>query len=199
MKIISSFISFLICILTLGIHNVPKAYAHKVNVFAYAEQGMVYVEGYFSDGRAVEGGIVTVYDSQKHKLVEGKTDKEGKFSFPIPKKDNLTIVLNASMGHRNTYILKKEELGEEEESVSTNPPTKEVSSQESLSYNTISSLQNEIHRIAEEVVQLRHEILDFRREMTKPSLQQIFSGIGYILGIMGIGFYISCRKNQRKE
>ena len=84
--------------------------AHKVNLFAYAEGGKVYTESYFPDGRAVEGGKVMVYDSQGNLLLEGVTDKEGLFSFAIPKVDDLTIVLDATMGHKNKYILKKAEV-----------------------------------------------------------------------------------------
>lgn len=86
------------------------AYAHKVNIFAYSEGDQVHTESYFPDGKPVENGTVEVYDSQNHKLLQGKTDREGKFSFPIPKKDDLRIVIVASMGHKNDYILKKDEL-----------------------------------------------------------------------------------------
>ena len=88
------------------------ALAHKVNIFAYVDNGMVYTESYFPDGRPVENGAIAVYDSQGHKLLEGVSDKEGLFSFKIPKKDDLTIVIIASMGHKNDFILKKEEMGD---------------------------------------------------------------------------------------
>lgn len=87
-----------------------SAMAHKVNIFAYVENGIIYAEGYFPDGRAVENGGIEVLDSKGNKLAEGKTDSEGKFSCPVPKKDDLTIVINASMGHKNTFTLKKGEL-----------------------------------------------------------------------------------------
>ena len=88
------------------------ALAHKVNIFAYVEDGVVYTESYFPDGRAVENGAIEVYDSQGHKLLEGVCDKDGLFSFKVPKKDDLTIVINASMGHKNKFILKKDEIGD---------------------------------------------------------------------------------------
>lgn len=87
-------------------------HGHKVNTFAYAENGKIFTESYFPDGKPVEDGVIEVFDSQNQKVAEGKTDKEGKFSVPIPKKDDLTIVINASMGHKNTFLLKKTELGE---------------------------------------------------------------------------------------
>ena len=87
-----------------------QAMAHKVNVFAYVENGIVYVEGYFPDGRPVINGDIEVLDSKGQKLLKGTTDKEGKFSFPVPARNDLTIVINASMGHRAQFILKKNEL-----------------------------------------------------------------------------------------
>ena len=104
-------VGILAFLVTFALFQAP-AYGHKVNIFAYAENGKIFTESYFPDGKPVEGGAIEVLDSQSQRLAEGKTDKEGKFSLPIPKKDDLTIVINASMGHKNTFLLKKSELGE---------------------------------------------------------------------------------------
>jgi nickel transport protein len=87
------------------------ALAHKVNIFAWVEGDTVHTESYFPDGRMVYNGTVSVYDSEDSLILKGVTDEEGLFSFPAPKGDNLTIVLDASMGHRATYHLSAEELG----------------------------------------------------------------------------------------
>jgi nickel transport protein len=86
------------------------AMAHKVSLFAYVEEGKVYTESYFSDGTPVKGGKVLVYDSQDKLLLEGKTDKAGLYNFDIPKVDDLTIVIEATMGHKNSFKLKKAEV-----------------------------------------------------------------------------------------
>ncbi len=99
-----------IAIIVLTFAWIGSAQAHKVNIFAYAEGGTVYTESYFPDGKKVQDGTIEVYDSQGQKLLEGKTDQEGKFSFPVPKKDDLKIVIIASMGHKNEFVLKKDEL-----------------------------------------------------------------------------------------
>ena len=95
------FISLLFC---------TTAMAHKVNLFAYVEGGKIFTESYFPDGRPVEGGKVLVFDSQNKKLLEGKTDDKGLFSFSIPKIDDLNIVIEASMGHKNNFKLEKAEV-----------------------------------------------------------------------------------------
>lgn len=86
------------------------ALAHKVNLFAYAEGGKIYTESYFPDGKPVAGGKVLVYDSQDQLIVEGVTDNEGFFNFAIPKIDAFNIVIDATMGHKNSFRLKKAEV-----------------------------------------------------------------------------------------
>jgi len=86
------------------------ALAHKVNVFAYAEAGKIYTESYFPDGKAIIGGKVQVYDSSDRLLLEGVTDDKGLFSFDIPKMDDLKIVIDAGMGHRNSFDLKRSDV-----------------------------------------------------------------------------------------
>lgn len=88
------------------------ASAHKVNLFAYAEGKTVYTESYYPDGKPVVAGKVLVYDSGRGLLLEGATNAEGLFSFPVPKVDDLTIVIEAGMGHRNEFLLKKSQLKE---------------------------------------------------------------------------------------
>ncbi len=98
----------LICLVVCG--GVAPAWAHKVNIFAYAEDGKVYTESYFADGQKVIGASIEVLDENGTKLLEGKTDDKGIFAFPLAQKQTLTIVVNASMGHKNSYVLKKDEM-----------------------------------------------------------------------------------------
>ncbi|MDX9819555.1 MAG: carboxypeptidase regulatory-like domain-containing protein [Desulfococcus multivorans] len=94
----------------VSIFSAGVALAHKVNLFAYVEGGKIHTESYFPDGRMVEGGTVRVFDSADTLLLEGTTDTGGLFSFPIPKVDDLTIVIDAGMGHKNSFQLKRTEV-----------------------------------------------------------------------------------------
>ncbi len=106
MKILNYlFIPIIVSLLFSG-----TALAHKVNLFAYVEAGKIYTESYFPDGLPVENGKVLVYDSQDNLLLKGVTDKKGLFSFAVPKVDDLTIVIEATMGHKNSFKLKKAEV-----------------------------------------------------------------------------------------
>lgn len=109
---LSRYKAILPVLVALAAFQAAPASAHKVNIFAYVEGGKIYTESFFPDGKPVEGGTIEVLDSQDQKVAEGVTDKDGKCVLPVPKKDDLTVTINASMGHRNTYKLKKSELGE---------------------------------------------------------------------------------------
>lgn len=84
-----------------------SASAHKVSVFAYADSGKIYTESYFQNGDPVANGRLKVYDSSDNLVAEGETDKQGLFAFEIPKADDFRVVIDAGMGHKSSFILKK--------------------------------------------------------------------------------------------
>ena len=177
-----------------------SAFAHKVNIFAYVEEGKIYTESYFSDGKKCVESKIEVFDNQGNKLLEGLTDKEGMFSFEIPAEDviggDLKLVLTASMGHRAEYIIRADELGdikgliEEkiEEPVSVISP--ETSSVELKEIQSIieDTLDEKLKPIMREI----REIKKSQEDRISPT--EIIGGIGYIIGIFGIIAYFLSRK-----
>ena len=94
-----------------GIAFLPSdAGAHRVNIFAWVEGDTVLVECKYPDGREVYEGVIRVLDSAGKELLNGKTNTKGEFSFKVPKQDDLTIVLEAGMGHRADWPLSKQDL-----------------------------------------------------------------------------------------
>jgi nickel transport protein len=161
--------------------------AHKVNIFAYVEGDTVYTESYFSDGTKVKGGIIEVYDSQGKKLLEGKTDKEGYFSFKPPKKDDLKVVLNASLGHRSSCLLSADELPD----LKPKEPQKGKVTQAQIDLDQFvriidTSLDKKLSLI----------IRELKRQENRVFFREIISGIGYILGIFGIIMYFLSKKRN---
>jgi len=165
-------------------------FAHKVNIFAYVEGNIVYTESYFSDGKKVEGGRVEVYDSQGNKLLEGETDKHGQFNFKVPKKDDLKIILIATLGHRASYILSKDELAD----LVATPGSKELESE------GVENIQVDLDCIKKVIdSSLDEKLKPIMRELTRMQQKQIsftevIGGIGYIFGIMGVIFYFVSKK-----
>ncbi len=168
-------------------------FAHKVNIFAYMEGDTVYTESYFPNGTKVKGGIVEVYDSQGTKLLEGKTDENGQFNFKPLKKDDLKIVLLASMGHKNSYTLSADELPDiiaaqkPQEPEPQEPKVKEVAEVNLDQIKRIidSSLDEKLRPIMRQLT---------KAQQRKVSFTEVIGGIGYIFGIMGIILYFVSKK-----
>jgi nickel transport protein len=70
----------------------------------------VHVECKYPDGTKVREGVIRVFDSAGNELLTGKTTTQGEFSFKVPKRDDLKIVLEAGMGHRAEWPLSKQDL-----------------------------------------------------------------------------------------
>ena len=177
-----------------------SAFAHKVNIFAYVEEGQIYTESYFSDGKKCVDSKIEVFDNQGNKLLEGLTDEEGMFSFKIPSENviegDLKLVLTASMGHRAEYIIRADELGsikdiiEERIEVPISTVSPEVSSFDlkeiqSLIEDTLDEKLKPIMREVREIKKSREDNISF---------SEIIGGIGYIFGIFGIIAYFLSRK-----
>ncbi len=199
------------------------AHAHKVNIFAYAEGGKVHTESYFADGARASGCRVTVEDLSGEVLLEGRTDKDGIFAFDIPAKEDLRIVLHASMGHKNDYVIKASELEAAvpqkkissaggRETIKKEPTAgkpgavkkeqgqvKSTVKEPEKAENPPSLSAEEMRAIVDEAVEARLKPLygmlsEMREASEKPRLSEVIGGIGYIMGIMGVIAYFKSRK-----
>jgi nickel transport protein len=101
------YLFLVVCLLCFGIEPVD---AHRVILFAWAENDTVYVESKFSSGKKVKAGKIIVTDPEGTELVKGTTNEIGEFSFKVPKKTDLKIVLLAGEGHRAEWTLPLAEI-----------------------------------------------------------------------------------------
>jgi hypothetical protein len=60
-------------------------------------------------------------------------------------------------------------------------------------------IQQQKNLITRETGQLKREIAALREDLSKPGIKEIFAGIGYILGLAGVGLYAHCRKTRLKQ
>jgi hypothetical protein len=101
------YLFFIVCLLWV---RTESADAHRVNLFAWVEGDTVYVESKFSGGKRVNAGKIIVSDSEGTELFSGTTDQNGEFSFKVPQKAELKIVLEAGAGHRAEWTIAADEI-----------------------------------------------------------------------------------------
>lgn len=80
------------------------AFAHKVTVSAYVEDGTIYCESFFDDGRPVINGRVEVTTLDGVGVVKGQTDQNGLFHFDYSVTGGLAISVTTMLGHKDSII-----------------------------------------------------------------------------------------------
>ena len=103
-------IAILIAATPLAPAVVSTGLAHRINVYARIEGDSILVEAHYGHRKKAQGASVEVFTSGGIKLLEGKTDQKGEFSFKIPEVTDLKIVIRDGMGHRNDFTIPADEL-----------------------------------------------------------------------------------------
>ncbi|MBI5450198.1 MAG: hypothetical protein HY940_02465 [Gammaproteobacteria bacterium] len=176
-----------------------QAEAHKVNMFAYAEGDNVYMEGYFADGKKPMDSEVTVSDSAGNVMLKGKTNEQGQFSFKAPKQDDLKIVLNVGQGHQTEFTLPKGDLAgpvaapaKAAKVDGTAAPVKQAA------ITTTPGLTEEQLRqaVGAAIRPVMRSLSEMKEQRT---LSDIIGGVGLIIGLGGLFFYLKARKLIEKK
>jgi len=179
-----------------------EALAHKVNVFAYVEGDTVFTESYFNDGRKCVDSKIEVFDSAGNRLLEGKTNKAGEFSFKVPIKTDLRIVLTASMGHRAEYTVPASELPKSEtQQIQQGILGAGIKKQkETLTAEVTQVDLEQIKSVIEDTLDKKlRPLVKLIAESQEPrvSVTEVIGGIGYIFGLMGVALYFKNRGQKR--
>ena len=184
-------------------------FAHKVMVFAWVDGDTIHTRSKFSGGKKAINSDILVYNTDNKLLLQGKTDQEGEFSFPIPARTDLRIVLNASMGHKAEWVI----LSDEIITVPASAPaesklTNDKAADESFLHNASDLQQVSISLTKEEIRDIIEKELDrklapvikmLEDSYTKgPEIKDIIGGLGYIFGLAGVAFYFANRKKYKK-
>jgi nickel transport protein len=191
--------------------QIKPAHAHGVVVFAWVEGDTVHVESKFAGGRKVNAGKVVVLDPQGTELLSGTTDAQGRYDFRVPAKTDLKIVLQAGMGHRGEWTVSAAEIeasgqaspaeppGSSSSAVEkpAGPPTAEQArgSDKSPAAPDLAAIEDAVEKILDRKLKPVVRMIAETRQ-SGPSLKDILGGIGYILGLIGIGAYVHSRKKS---
>ena len=186
-----------------------QADAHRVNLFAWCDGDMIQAEGYFSGGKKAVNSTVLIYDFHGTEIFQGKTDKQGKFSYKPPGDGEYRLVLEASMGHRAETVVHVEgigsassvapESGQTPLEINNGPELQRI---EEASQNrhdrAVVPLSVELEQILDRKLNpIREQLMRLAEQGDKVSFRDVVAGLGYIVGIMGLVMYMAQRKNKR--
>lgn len=87
-------------------------HAHKVIIFAWVEDGMIFSESNFGSKREAKNCNISVINGEGELVLKGKSDDQGKYSFKIPEniKSGLVLNLDAGTGHKAHWKISEDEL-----------------------------------------------------------------------------------------
>jgi nickel transport protein len=142
-----------------------------------------------------------VYDSQGNELLKGSTDEKGAFSFKVPKRTDLKIVLKASMGHRAECRITAAQIEAaahdlSQEAVSL---THTKGSRETSAGATVVLSREEIQTLIDQ--SLEKKLAPIMSALSQqvgrgPWVSQVIGGLGYILGLVGVALYVASRRRR---
>lgn len=99
-----------------------SVWAHKINLFAYDEEGKLYVQSYFTKSSPCKQCVVKLLDEHQKELVFLNTDDAGKASVKLPAKE-FVIVVEAGMGHQTqTHYVAQSHTKEEAKTLPSDTP-----------------------------------------------------------------------------
>lgn len=185
------------------------ALAHRVNVFAVLENGVVNGEGYFGGGSKALDSQVEITDASGALLASGRTGEDGGFRIALPAgaAPPLTVVLKAGEGHRGEYTLTGQEstAGTEPEASAPVPgagaatavpgastmPVQAGSglamAQDPADARLSALVQAAAARAVEEkLTPLRLELAKIAEAEQATRLRDIVGGLGWIIGLIGL-------------
>lgn len=166
--------------------------AHSVSVYAWVERDTVFTESFFANGSRAAHSQIAVFDKGGNRLLTGKTDSQGMFSFKLPKKEDLRIVLRTPEGHGAEF-----QLQVEEKPVSGDRREGEYLEEPSQILGSPCLSKEEMRSVVEEVLDEKLEQMRKRLEASQkggPGITEVLGGIGYIIGLMGMAIIFSHRR-----
>lgn len=177
--------------------------AHRVTIFAWVESDTVYTESKFSGGKRVNKGKIIVYNLHGKQLLEGETNEQGEFSFKLPEKTALRIVLHAGTGHRAEWTVPLEEIeginsvaaeAVRPQSSSVTRSEKQMQAMSNLSLRPEDiqlAVEKALDKKLKPVIKMLAE-----SQVSGPTYQDILGGIGYILGLVGVACFVHYRRKK---
>lgn len=198
------------CVILLSVFTTlfwpSYSFGHKINLFVWAENGIITAESSLSGGRTLVHGTVKVVNSlTEETILTGENDQNGTFSFAVPEEilkqsPPLDIIVSGGDGHQAHWVIQAADYGGSAESASLlREPDKQVSTPQTDNQDPSCLSKAELEQILE--IQLEKKLAPIRKNIGalvnhSPTLKDIVAGIGYLVGCAGIIAWFRSRRQK---
>jgi nickel transport protein len=157
---------------------------------------------------------IEVFDTRGNLLLKGVTDEKGEFSFKVPRKTEMKVLLQAGMGHKGEWTIPlsdledgsigapSQETGTGSQPPATTNPDQAQSAAAAMSgnpvptgYVTAAEIRNAVEGALDTKLKPVMKLLVETRR-SGPSVNDILGGIGYIFGLIGVAAYFSAKRRK---
>lgn len=178
-----------------------SAMAHSVRCFATYDGTRISGYAWLGGGGRPHEVPYTVTDADGRLLHEGVTSERGEFSFEPAGPLDHVIRVTAGPGHVGTFTVSAAELGtaqkkQPEPSAPATEPSKNTDDDAPQADSGLQAaeLADAVNRaMARQLAPLRRQI---EANAARRRLQDVIGGVGYLVGIAGIAFYLLGRRGK---
>jgi nickel transport protein len=167
------------------------------------EGAAIHGRAYFPGDVPAQESEVIARDKSGRELGRTKADNEGKFTFPVGEHVDYYIIAQTPDGHGGQYIVHASEMPDKlPMKVPTTGQGSQVESQATDQADVkagSAATGNEPDPVGTQLVELRKQIQELRRQVFESDerlrFRDILGGIGFILGLTGVAFYMKARQS----
>ncbi|MQX35841.1 cobalt ABC transporter permease [Roseospira navarrensis] len=170
------------------------ALAHKVIAGAFPSGDVIEGEVGFSNGEMAADTPVTVFDETGALMGETRTDADGFFVYTPTRQVTHVFEADLGAGHVVTFRLDAAEVPAVAGGAApAAAPAATIPAAAPVPADLKAMIADAVR---DEVRPLRREIAAYKE---KNDLQTILGGIGYIIGLFGLAFFLMARRERRTE
>jgi|GEM_PF-5493452 len=189
-------VCFLIAILALC--GVPAAWAHRIDAWAHAENGRLFVDVTASSGEAIPGALVELIDSAGTVVKKNRTNVDGRAEFELASLPaEVDVVATTDDGHRAETAFSRVDA--------VTAPTTATS--HAAVHQRSPADRAALDRVGEVLVQhgaalsdIEHRLAEMERPRPGVSRESVVAGLGLIFGLTGlIAAVVALRRASGKD
>jgi len=181
------------------------ALAHKVLAAAFPSGDVIEGEVGFSNGDMAVDIPVEVFDEDGAKMGETRTDADGFFTYAPTRQVTHVFKADLGAGHVATFMLDASEVpavagvaapesgAAPDPAASSTVATPETAAPAAMPADLTDQIAEAVRN---EVRPLRRELVAYKE---KHDLQTVLGGIGYIVGVFGLAFFLLARRRDHRQ